>query len=62
MITLEALHAGKAADVQMRVLVERPNRWGHAFEAGTSGRVPVELHDELFATVTERSITFRRSC
>jgi hypothetical protein len=59
--TLEALPVGKAADVQMRLLVSRPNRWGRAFDPATPPDADAEVYCELYAAVTERSIVVRQN-
>lgn len=60
-LTLEALPVGQAADVQMRVHVFRPNRWGRAMSADTPGDTCIQLHEEMFASVSERSVTLRQA-
>eukprot|EP00892_Ulva_mutabilis_P007737 jgi/Ulvmu1/5335/UM022_0129.1 len=60
-LTLEALPVGQAADVQMRVFVFRPNRWGRAMDPDTPPDTCVQLHEEMFASVSERSITLRQA-
>ena len=60
-LTLEALPVGQAADVQMRVLIFRPNRWGRAMDPDTPPDTCIQLHDEMFASVSDRSVTLRQA-
>lgn len=60
-LTLEALPVGQAADVHMRVLVFRPNRWGRAMSPDTPPDTCIQLHEEMYASVSERSISLRQA-
>lgn len=54
---LDALQVGKAASVNMQLDVMRPNRWGSAVDKSTPSHGALDVHQELFATVSERAIT-----
>jgi hypothetical protein len=56
-LALEALPVGKAATVNMQLSVLRPNRWGSAACSSASPNSDADVHQELFATVSERGIT-----
>ena len=59
-VRVEPLPTGQAADVNVRVVVSRPNRWGCAFaERGAALHAPLLLRETLFARVTERSVAFK---
>ena len=60
-LALEALPVGKAAAVNMQLDVMRPNRWGRAFCPATPSSSDAEVHQELFATVSERGMVLHHS-
>lgn len=57
-ITVHALPIGQMADVNVRLSIIRPNRWGRAFQELPSD-ASVTIHNDLFGKVTERQVQFK---
>lgn len=62
-VTVDPLPTGLAGDVNVKVSLFRPNRWGCAFglPQQRTDMLNVEVQSTCFGSVTERSVQFRHS-